>query len=175
MQYLNKKRAFILIFLMCYGSVGYALYAEYYQSMIPCPLCIAERVILIVTGTLALIFALHNPRNFLSRIYGIIIAICAISGLKITAHHIWLINLPADQQPLSCGMPLAVVYNKLPLTGFLKYILAGDAECTKVNWTIFNISVPTVLIVWFTLILILSGYIIFTKSRNKRNTFFIQD
>ena len=167
-----KKKILILIFLMCVGALAFALYAQYFQFVDPCPLCIAQRFIISIIGIFALLFAIHNPKNFLMRIYGVFIAGFSIFGIKVASRHVWLTHLPPEQQPVSCGMPLEVLYKKLPLNNFIGYILKGDGECGKVTWTIFNISAPAAVIVFLSIIALLSLYIIFAKNNKTERRFF---
>lgn len=169
---ISKRILLVLIFLLCICSISYALFAEYHNFIKPCPLCIAQRIIIAIIGIFALLFALHNPQNILMRIYGLIITGISAFGIKVAAHHLWLMNLPPDQQPLSCGMPLEVLYKKLPLNNFIGYILKGDGECGKVNWTILGMSGPAAVIVLLSVCIIISLYIIFAEQRKTERRFF---
>ena len=168
----SKQNLFIIIAVLSLASLGYAFYAQYFQNVEPCPLCIAQRVIIGIIAILSILFAIHNPKNFLMRIYGLIVGGFAIFGIKVAAHQLWLMNLPADKQPLSCGMPLEVLYQKIPLHSFIQYILKGDGECGKVNWTIFGMSAPTAVLVLCGIITLISLYIIFTKCEKSERKFF---
>lgn len=161
---LSKRTVFLGIFLACVLSVIYALYAEFYLGDKPCPLCIAQRVIIIIIGLVALIAVLHNPKSWFNQFYGVIIAGLAIFGIKVAAHHVWLMHLPEDQQPMSCGMPLGILYQRLPLNKFVNIILQGDAECGKVSWQILGMSAPTVVIIFCSLVLLATLYLIFRNN-----------
>ena len=162
----TNRKIFFFIFITCTFSLAYAFYAEFYQGMEPCPLCIAQRVIIFVIALLSLIYALHNPRGVLSRIYGLIITVFAAAGIKIAAHHVWLINLPPEQQPLSCGMPLTMLYQRVPLQSFLHTILQGDAECGKITWKVMGILPPVAVIILCSIIAIL-GLLVTLRKKNK--------
>ena len=161
---INNRKLFTLISLICIATIGYIFYAQYFQNQAPCPLCIAQRVILTIIGIFAIIGALINARGIIRRIIALINTGFAIFGIKTAYHHIWLQNLPIDQQPLSCGMPLEVMYKKLPLDGFIKYILAGDGECAKISWTIFGVSAPMMSLILFSCLGIISLWMIFRRN-----------
>jgi protein dithiol:quinone oxidoreductase len=61
MGVVSRRLAFGLGFLACAALLAYALYAEHVLGLAPCPLCIFQRVAVLVTGVLFLIAALHNP------------------------------------------------------------------------------------------------------------------
>lgn len=159
------NKLFLLIFIICTLTLAYAYYSQYYHGADACPLCIAQRIIIAIIGLFSFIFAMLGFTGFLNKIFSLIVAVFAGFGIKIAAHHLYLMNLPPDQQPLSCGMPLEILYQKLPLTGFLHYILQGDAECGKVNWLVFGMRGPTAMIVVCTCILLILIYNMFRNTK----------
>lgn len=143
---------------MCAGSLLYAYYAQFVLGKEPCPLCIAERIIIVATGLLGLIFAIHSPKGIVNKIYSIIIILITLFGVKIAVHHIWLMNLPIDQQPVSCGMPLNILFQRVTLNSFIHTVLQGDAECGKINWKILGMTGPEAVLLLCIFIIVLAGY-----------------
>lgn len=154
---LNARKTISVIIALIITSLAYAFYAESNLHIEPCPLCIAERVILFILLLPAIIFFIHNPKSLIFKwIYSGMIIIIAGLGIKVSAHHVWLTNLPPSLQPLSCGMPLDVMYQSLPLHSFLHKVLEGGAECAKVNWHIFGVNAPLAVLTLFALIILLT-------------------
>ena len=54
------------------GLMGYGLYTEYVDGLIPCPLCMTQRIFFCLIGGLALIAAVHNPASIGRRIYAVL-------------------------------------------------------------------------------------------------------
>ncbi len=160
----NNRTIYFVIAILATMSLAYAFYAEFYQHIEPCPLCIAQRVIIGVIGILAFVYAIHNPQNFINKIYGIILIALSAFGIKTAAHHQWLMSLPPEQQPLSCGMPLEVLFKKVPFNNFLDTVLKGDAECGKVTWLIFGITPPIAVITLCSSIILLCLIVLFRKQ-----------
>ena len=160
----NNRTIYFAIAFLATISLAYAFYAEFYQHIEPCPLCIAQRVIIGVIALLAFIYAIHNPQNFVNKIYSLVLVALSAFGIKTAAHHQWLMNLPPEQQPLSCGMPLDVLFKKVPLNSFLHTVLQGDAECGKVTWMIFGITPPIAVITLCSTIIFLCSIILFRKK-----------
>lgn len=152
----SSRNIITVIITLIILSLGYAFYAEFCRQIEPCPLCVVERIILLAITIPASIFFLHNPRHKIFKwIYSTIIIIIAGFGIKVAAHHVWLTNLPLDRQPLSCGMPIDVMYQNLPLSSFLHKILAGDAECARVNWHILGVNAPLAVLLLYSVIILL--------------------
>lgn len=156
MRHTNK--VFLLIFLLCGSSILYSFYAQYHLKVVPCPLCITQRIIIIAICSLSLIFAIIKANGLITKIFNFIIAMLTVFGIGVALKHLWLINLPPEKQPLSCGIPLEVIYNKVPLSNFLQYILQGDAECAKIDWIVLGMKAPMAVVVLCSIILILTIY-----------------
>jgi disulfide bond formation protein DsbB len=118
-----------------------ALFMEHVMALEPCPLCIMQRVMVIATGIIALLAALHGPAKIGIQVYGALVVITAAGGAMLSVRHLWLQSLPADQVP-SCGPGLDYLLDVFPLTEVLTMILSGDGSCAEVVWSLFGISIP---------------------------------
>jgi disulfide bond formation protein DsbB len=139
---MNSRKYFLVIFIISICTICYTLFAEYYQHYIPCPLCLLQRWVLYGITFLSLIFAIHKTPTIITKIYNIIIIALSIFGITVAYKHLWIISLPIEQRPQSCGMPLKLLFNKLPIKNFVEYILQGSAECGNIDWKIFGMIAP---------------------------------
>jgi len=139
---MSRRLANLLGFAACALLIGYALYAQYGLHLEPCPLCIFQRVAVIVLGVVFLIAALHGPGRTGSRIYAALIGIAALAGIGVAARHLWIQGLPPDRVP-ACGAPFEQLWQVLPLRNIIETVLRGDGECAKINWTFLGLSMPT--------------------------------
>jgi protein dithiol:quinone oxidoreductase len=128
-------------FLACGALIAYALYAEHVLGLAPCPLCIFQRVAVIVIGALFLIAALHNPSRTGARVYGALIAIAGLCGMGVAARHIWIQAQPPGSVA-ACGADLNYLMDIMPLTEVVSKVLTGSGECGKVDWTLLGLSMP---------------------------------
>lgn len=133
---LNFAAAFI-----CVGLMAYALYAQYQLLLEPCPLCIFQRVAVIVMGIVFLLAAVHSPGVTGSRVYAVLLLLAGGGGIFVSGRHVWLQNLPADKVP-SCGPGLDFMLEAFPLMETLKMVLSGSGECASVDWSFLGLSMP---------------------------------
>lgn len=133
-------------FLACVALIAYALYAEHVLGLAPCPLCIFQRVAVIVIGVLFLIAALHHPGRTGARIYAALIGIASIGGIAIAARHIWIQAQPPGSVA-ACGADLDYMLDILPLTEVISKVLTGSGECGDIDWSLLGLSMP-----WWVLI-----------------------
>ncbi|MGL6070054.1 disulfide bond formation protein B, partial [Craterilacuibacter sp.] len=57
LQLPGRRAGFLLLALACAGAMGFALFAQYVLGLEPCPMCIMQRIAVIVTGVMALLAA----------------------------------------------------------------------------------------------------------------------
>jgi disulfide bond formation protein DsbB len=143
----SYRVSFLAGFLACAGLLGFALYAEYYLHMFPCPLCIFQRVGFIVMGAFFLLGALHAPRGGVRWVYAAGVWLGAAFGIVVAARHLWIQSLPADQIP-SCGPPLDYMFSAFPFAQVLKLVFTGSGECATVA-PILGLPMPAWTLIWF--------------------------
>jgi len=132
--------------LACAGMMGFALFAQHVLLLDPCPLCILQRIAVILLGVIFLAVAIHNPGKIGARLYTVLITLVAACGTSVAAWHVRLQNLPADEVP-SCGPGLEYMVDNFPLRDALSMIFKGSGECAEVVWRLLGLSMPTWVII----------------------------
>ena len=158
----------ILLVLMTVIGMSFALFfLQRYMGFSPCPLCIFQRIGLMVMGAFALIAALWNPKAKLAKIalwLGSLLGIVWSTG--VAARHVWLQHLPADQVP-SCGPGLDYWLDTLPMQQVLNEVLAGSGECASVDWRFLGLSIPEQSLIFFSVLIMIHGLIFWRILRPK--------
>ncbi|MDC9729422.1 MAG: disulfide bond formation protein B [Methyloprofundus sp.] len=141
-MFFSKRIEFFLGFLACFSMLAVGAYFQFVEELEPCPLCISQRIAILITGLVFLAASIHNPKSTLgSRSYAIFGAIAALLGSAVSARHVWLQNLPADEVP-ECSPGLSYIFENFPLAETIKLMLNGTGECADVLWTLFGLSIP---------------------------------
>jgi protein dithiol:quinone oxidoreductase len=125
--------------LVCGGLLGFALYAQHGLGLEPCPLCVFQRVAVLMLGFVFLAAYAHNPGRKGARIYGGLAALAAGAGIGFAARQLWLQSLPADQVP-ACGPGLDFIMDVFPLWEAIGMVLKGSGDCAKVEWVFLGLS-----------------------------------
>lgn len=133
------------------GLMAYALYEQYGAGLDPCPLCIFQRLAMVVLGVIFLLALLHSPVSRAARGYGILGGLVALIGAGISAWHLHLQHLPPAQVP-SCGPGLSYIFNVFSFPQAIKMVFSGSGECATVNWTFLGLSMPGWVLIWFVLL-----------------------
>mgnify|MGYP002784142221 CR=1 FL=1 len=140
-------------FAVCAALLGFALYVEHGMFMLPCPLCVLQRFFFAGMGVLGLVAALHNPKSRGGRAgYGVLIALLAGVGGSVAARHVWLQLQPPTGFAGCSSMGLGYMWESLGPIDALATTMAGTADCAKIDWTFFGLSMPAWTLVCFVLL-----------------------
>lgn len=138
-------------FLLCAAMMAYALYAEHVLYLMPCPLCILQRIAVISLGVVFLVSAVHNPDGYGKTIYATLVAVAAAAGAIVSGRHVWLQVMPEDQVP-ACGPGYDYIIESFPFSEALALIFAGSGECADVDWYFLGLSMPAWVLISFVVI-----------------------
>lgn len=141
MSLASPRSLFLLAFFGCLALLGGALYLEHGVGLDPCPLCIVQRIFVILFGLVCLVAALHGPALLGRRLYAGFALFAALGGAATAGRQVWLQNIPPEQLP-SCLPSLEYMMEALPFQEIVRQVLHGTADCAEVGWTLFGMSLP---------------------------------
>lgn len=158
----NTRHLLLLIWTGTIALIAIALYMQYVMEMIPCALCMTQRVFVIAVGVTALLAWIHQPGKAGLISYSVLGAVLAVIGGAFSSRHIWLQSLPEDLTP-ACGPSLGYLLETTPVFQALKVLLQGDGNCAEVDWTMLGLSIPGWTLVAFVGLFLVNG-VIFYKA-----------
>jgi protein dithiol:quinone oxidoreductase len=154
----SRRLAYLLGALSCAALIAFALYLQYQLGEDPCPLCIFQRIAVIVTGVIFFLAAAHGPTLKGARFYAGMITCSTGVGGAIALRHIWIQHLPKDRLP-ECGPGLSYMIETFPFTDVIRKVLTGSGECATVGWTFLTLSIPEWTLICFLLLLVWAWWI----------------
>ena len=159
----------VFLVIMTVIGMSFALFfLQRYMGFSPCPLCIFQRIGLMVMGGFALIAAVFNPKSMATRLLLWLGSLAGIGWAAIVAgRHVWLQHLPADQVP-SCGPGLDYWLDTLPMQQVLKEVFAGSGECASIDWTFMGLSIPEQSLILFSILILTHVLILWRIVRPTR-------
>ncbi|MGH8508969.1 MAG: disulfide bond formation protein B [Gammaproteobacteria bacterium] len=147
-----NRGAFLLISLLCGGSLAFGIYLEIVQGLEPCPLCMIQRLFFASAGCLGILAAVHGPAHTGSRVYSALIGFSALAGGSVAGRQVWLQHLPPDQVP-QCGPGFSYLMDTFPMLEALAKILRGSGECAEIGWSFLSLSIAEWALVLFVVLL----------------------
>ncbi len=145
LNYLNSRQGlrleYLLGLLVCLLALGFAFYLEFIKHLEPCPLCILQRVMLVLSGFLYLLGFLQGPKRWGIKIYGGLLLISTLIGLGVAARQIYIQSLPISDLS-ACSPGLHYLWQTLSLNQFMTNVFQGDALCAAMGpkFIIFSLS-----------------------------------
>ena len=141
LQITSQRTIFLGLTMISILAISFALYLEKEMGLLPCPLCMTQRGLLIIVGFISFVASLHNPKGWVMKSYWTVCAIFSLLGASVASRHIWLQNLPEDLVP-ACGPSLEYMLENLPFSETLQLILMGDGNCAEIVWTFAGFTIP---------------------------------
>lgn len=154
----------LAVFVACAALLATAYYFEYYMYMDPCPLCIMQRIAVLLVGIAGLLGFLLGGNRIARLSNAIFMILSAIFGMAVAGRHVWIQSLPADQVP-TCGPSLEYMVDTLPLSEVLAVMLRGNGNCADAHWAFLGLSMPQWVLVWFVGFALVGTYLAITSKK----------
>ncbi len=155
-MYVKSLRLYsFLPVLATVSMLAYAYYVQYVDYLDPCPLCLVQRLVILIIGILFLLTFIYPPQYIFRKVFAVLITLTSIVGVLVSANHVRLQHLPADEVP-ACGPGLSYMLDTLPLGEVFKNLFTGSGECAEITWRFLGLSMPTWTLITFV------GFIIYT-------------
>ncbi len=160
------RAIFILVFFSCISLIGYALYLQLVKNLLPCPLCVVQRIAYWLVGFTALLAFFHSPGGTGWRIYNGLLAFFSFCGAVVALRQAWLVRFP---EAFECGIsPEEQFLNALPLARWWPSMFEANGDCADVTWKFASLTLPD----WSAIFFILFGgwalYSVFSVRRGRR-------
>ncbi len=114
-----------------------AFFLEHRMGLVPCPLCMMQRIWVGVAGLLALAAAIQGSGY---RIWAGLVTVAALVGSGFSIRQLWLQSLPEDQVP-ACGPDLYYMLEVFPFRDVLHAMTVGTGDCAEVH-PVLGLSIP---------------------------------
>ncbi len=160
----TPRVVFAAMSAVCTALVGFGLYLQEYKGIDPCPMCILQRYAFIAIAIVALVAAIHGPRQLALKCYGALVALLAVAGGGVAIRHSWLQHFPPAKE--TCGADLDFLIDTFPLSQALPKIFAGTGSCSKVDWKLLGLSIPEWALVWYVIFAAVAIWIAFFRPRH---------
>jgi protein dithiol:quinone oxidoreductase len=154
---------FLFVFGLSFVVFLASLYFQYVRGLQPCPLCIMQRVSVLIIGVLALRAVFVGFAKSRQRLL-IIMGIFALLGIYFALRQLWLQSLPADRLP-ACLPGLDVMMRYFPMKDIFHALFWGAADCAELNWQGLGLSMPAWSLIYFSCIC-LGSFFNYFKARS---------
>ncbi len=160
------RSRWLLAGLTCFALIGYALYVQFVEKLMPCQFCILQRVALFALGVVFIVGGLHAPRGRTARgFYGGLAVLAALLGAGIAGRHVWVQLYPPPIPTCGADMQFMAQMNGWP--GAIRKVLTSSGDCSNIDWTFLGMSMPMWVLIWFVLLALWAAHSAFAGKKSK--------
>lgn len=137
---LSARAALAAVAAFAALALAATLYLQYGLGLQPCPLCVVQRMALILAGAIALAGALLARRRRTQLAFLGASMLAALAGAGVAAWHAWILAFPPES--MSCGRPFEWFHSDFPLALWLPRLFRGDGDCFSTEWSLLGLGIP---------------------------------
>jgi disulfide bond formation protein DsbB len=130
-----------LLALASVAALSFAFYAQYGLNLVPCHLCVFQRVTMAAMGAAFVLAALFSGPGLRGMLFAALIGVTGLATIATAGRHVWIQMQPAGSVP-ACGADLDFMLDIFPLTEVILKVFQAGGECAKVDWSFLGLSMP---------------------------------
>ena len=134
----HPRRIWLFILLTCVGLLSFGMYLQHVVGLVPCPMCIVQRYVMVLMALVAVLGA-GLPGRKTALIAGSWLVVLGGGGAYVAARQTWLQWYPPEV--VSCGRDFYGMIETFPLQRAIPMIFKGGGDCSKVDWTFLGGSI----------------------------------
>lgn len=164
MNLLKYRWQRLLLVFITMAVLMASFYFQYVKNMEPCPLCIMQRVcvmLLLMFGMMSLFWGFAKC----GRVTSILQITIGCAGVFFAGRQLWLQSLPADQTP-SCLPGLDILINYFPWQDILHALFWGSGDCAEISWSWLGLSMPAWSALYFVFMIVANAYDYYRLKRS---------
>ena len=154
---ISNRVFFTIISASCLSLLAYGYYLEFFEDLLPCPMCIFQRLGYMAITLVSLIAVIQAPQRTGGITYGVLVIIFSTIGASIAGRQTWLQHIPPGLVP-ECGPGLEFMLEMYPLLETIERALLGTGDCAEVSWTFIGMSIAEWSLICFIGLLVVALY-----------------
>lgn len=143
---------FIAVPVGCVLLLLMGFYVEYTDGILPCPLCVLQRFAYGLVGLAALVGVISQSARCVSAWSA---AVFSLLGAGFAWRQVYLQVQPANPNA-SCVPGLSYLFHMFPFPKAVQLALTGTADCAKVHWALWGLSMARLSLIAFGCLLLLT-------------------
>lgn len=154
------RRVLALISVACVAMLTFGMYLQHVVGLEPCPMCIVQRYALVLVALFTGLAGVFRSRG-LQATGGVLALVAAAGGAYTAAAQSWLQWNPPEV--VTCGRDLYGMIETFPLKRALPMIFRGGGDCSKVDWSLFGLTLANWSFIAFVVLSVLLLVLLFRR------------
>jgi protein dithiol:quinone oxidoreductase len=123
------------------AAVTFALFAQYGLGLVPCHLCIFQRITMAALAAAFVLAALLSRPGWRGSLCAALIGLSGAATIATAGRHVWIQMQPEGTVP-ACGADLSFMLDLFPLYEVILKVFKAGGECAKIDWSFLGLSMP---------------------------------
>ena len=145
----------------------FSFYIDFVHQLQPCPLCLMQRFIVVFLLLSCIAGIAFNSFSQAKRLLAFQYFL-SIAGLYFAGRQLWLQSLPLNSEPEICIPGMHAMLHYFSWLTVFKSFLWGTTDCSRVDWRWFGISIPLWSMIYYALVLVITGLSFSKLYKTKR-------
>jgi disulfide bond formation protein DsbB len=137
---ISNRLIYLLGFLAVSGMLATGIYLQQVEGVIPCHLCILQRVCFVLMGGFFLIGALVHAKRCGRLLVDFFLAVMSTFGIILASRQVWLQHFHVNDGK-ECGVSLQYMLQVLPFHEAMQKVFAGSGECAQRGWEFLGLNI----------------------------------
>ncbi|MFW9084341.1 disulfide bond formation protein B [Pseudomonas sp. P2758] len=152
-----SRSLFFMAFTAGILALGASYYLEYAVGLIPCSLCLVQRLFLSVLTVSCGMAAVHGPQRCGLALYWLTTLAAGLGGMTAAWRQV-LLQGDSMRHLVHCVPGAEEMFSSLPWVCALMRMFNDTADCAELSWTLFDLSIPEWSLLFFVAMSILAVY-----------------
>jgi len=152
-----SRSLFFMAFTAGILALGASYYLEYAVGLVPCSLCLVQRLFMSVLTVFCGVAAVHGPQRVGLSLYWTMALLTSLGGMTAAWRQV-LLQSDSLQRLAHCGPGPEEMFSSLPWLCALMRMFNDTADCAELSWTLFDLSIPEWSLLFFVGMSILAVY-----------------
>lgn len=157
MSLVCTRSLFFTVFIAGSLALGASYYLEYAVGLSPCGLCLVQRLFLALLAGISLLASIHGPGRLGCFVYWSLGFLTSLAGTATAWRQVVLQSAPV-QSLRPCSPELVDLFANEPWLSVVRKMYQGTADCSRISWTLFDLSVAEWSLLFFVAVTLLSVY-----------------
>jgi len=123
------------------AAVAFAFYAQYGLGLVPCHLCIFQRITMAALAVAFVLAALFSRPGWRATLCALLIGLTGAATIATAGRHVWIQMQPEGAVP-ACGADLSFMLDLFLLYDVILKVFKAGGECARIDWSFLGLSMP---------------------------------
>lgn len=156
-----------VLFFLVLGALCVGFYVERVEGLLPCTLCVLQRMAYMGVGLTAFFGAIWPYRTSGFRFFALLGLLFSVCGVALSGRQVWLQHQITDPNA-PCVPGLSYLFQAFPFGKALEIALRGTTDCGQVSWMFWSLSMAEWSLICFSCVSFILWVLLFCSTPRVR-------